>query len=93
MREGFIRKDEFRYDAGADACVWPAGQLLMPIRHGRLRDLEKIEYGAPPLGRVRCDGRALQAKLAHNEPDRVGKATINLPVFVGPLPGVHLLVE
>ena len=98
MREGFFRKDEFRYDARGDAYVCPAGQLLMPIRHGRLRDLEKIEYGAPKacpvkiVGRVRCDGRALQAKLAHNEPDRVGKATINL-LFVGPLPGVHLLVE
>ncbi len=99
VREGFFRKDEFRYDAGGDAYVCPAGQLLMPIRHGRLRDLEKIEYGAPKacrvkvVGGVRCDGRALQAKLAHNVPDRVGKAAINLPVFVGPLPGVHLFVE
>ena len=71
----------------------------MPIRHGRLRDLDEIEYGAPKacrvkfVGGVRCDGQALQAKLAHNGPDRVGKAAVNLPVFVGPLPGVHLLVE
>ena len=35
MREGFFRKDEFRYDAGGDAYICPAGQLLMPIRHGR----------------------------------------------------------
>ena len=63
MREGFIRKDEFRYDAGADAYVCPAGQLLMSIRHGRLRDLEKIEYGrsadsaALKQPRVRADLR------------------------------------
>ena len=41
--------------------VCPAPQLLMPIRHGRLRDLEKIEYGTPKacrvkvVGGVRCD--------------------------------------
>src|SRR5271166_1228785 len=35
VREGFFRKDEFRYDAGGDAYICPAGQLLMPIRHGR----------------------------------------------------------
>jgi hypothetical protein len=39
LREGFFRKDEFCYDAGRDAYVCPAGQLLRPIRHGRLRDL------------------------------------------------------
>src|SRR5271163_1577017 len=59
VREGFFRKDEFRYDARRDAYVCPAGQLLTPIRHGRLRDLEKIDYGNPkacrdcPL-RARC---------------------------------------
>jgi Transposase DDE domain len=45
VREGFFRKDEFRYDAGRDAYVCPAGQLLTPIRHGRLRDLAKVDYG------------------------------------------------
>src|SRR5271169_3209067 len=59
VRQGFFRKDEFRYDAGRDAYVCPGEQLLMPIRHGRLRDLEKIDYGNPkacrdcPL-RARC---------------------------------------
>ncbi len=57
MREGFFRKDEFRYDAGRDAYVCPAGQLLTPIRHGRLRDLKKVDYGAPNSCRV-CPRRA-----------------------------------
>jgi transposase len=45
VREGFFRKDEFRYDAERDAYVCPAGALLTPIRHGRLRDLAKVDYG------------------------------------------------
>jgi len=45
VREGLFRKDEFRYDAGRDAYVCPAGQLLTPIRHGRLRDLARVDYG------------------------------------------------
>jgi transposase len=52
VRQGFFRKDEFRYDAGRDAYVCPGGQLLTPIRHGRLRDLEKIDYGNPKACRV-----------------------------------------
>jgi transposase len=47
VRRGFFRKDEFRYDAERDAYVCPAGQLLTPVRHGRLRDLKKIDYGNP----------------------------------------------
>ena len=45
VREGFFRKDEFRYDSGRDAYVCPAGKVLTPIRHGRLRDLAKVDYG------------------------------------------------
>src|ERR1700685_1166518 len=45
VREGLFRKDEFRYDSGRDAYVCPAGKLLTPIRHGRLRDLAKVDYG------------------------------------------------
>src|SRR5271168_4518129 len=52
VREGFFRKDEFRYDAGRDAYVCPGGHLLTPIRHGRLRDLEKVDYGNPKACRV-----------------------------------------
>jgi hypothetical protein len=47
VREGFFRKDEFRYDVGRDAYVCAAGKLLTPIRHGRLRDLAKVDYGNP----------------------------------------------
>src|ERR1700719_4365362 len=31
VREGLFRKDEFRYDAGLDAYVCPAGKLLTPV--------------------------------------------------------------
>ena len=51
VREGFFRKDEFRYDAGRDAYVCPFGKVLTPIRHGRLRDLAKVDYG----NRRACD--------------------------------------
>ena len=59
VREGFFRKDEFRYDAERDAYVCPAGQVLTPIRHGHLRNMEKVDYANPkaccdcPL-RARC---------------------------------------
>ena len=45
MKNGFFRKDEFRYDLERDAYICPAGQVLKPIREGRLRDLKKIDYG------------------------------------------------
>jgi hypothetical protein len=47
VREAFFRKDEFRFDAGRDAYICPAGQTLTPIRNGRLRDLKKTDYGNP----------------------------------------------
>src|SRR5271166_4230738 len=72
VREGLFRKDEFRYDAERDAYVCPAGKLLTPIRHGRLRDLEKIDYGNPkacrdcPL-RPRCTNDARSVSRLENE--------------------------
>jgi transposase len=57
VREGLFRKDEFRYDGGLDAYVCPAGKLLTPIRHGRLRDLERVDYGNPKACRA-CPLRA-----------------------------------
>ena len=57
VREGLFRKDEFRYDAGLDAYVCPAGKLLTPIRRGRMRDLERIDYGNPKACRA-CPLRA-----------------------------------
>jgi transposase len=47
VREGFFRKDEFRYDTERDAYICPARQVLTPIRHGRLRNMEKIDYANP----------------------------------------------
>jgi transposase len=72
VREGFFRKDEFRYDAGRDAYVCPAEQLLTPIRRGWLRDLEKIDYGNPkacracPL-RARCTNDVRSVSRLENE--------------------------
>jgi transposase len=44
VANGFFRKDEFRYEAEGDAYICPAGRELKPIRRGRLRDMEKIDY-------------------------------------------------
>ena len=65
VSNGFFRKDEFRYDAGRDAYICPAGQTLKPFRHGRLRDLKKIDYGNPkPAATARCahDARTASAR-------------------------------
>jgi Transposase DDE domain len=80
VREGLFRKDEFLYDAERDAYVCPAGKLLTPIRHGRLRDLQKIDYGNPkacrdcPL-RARCTNDIRSVSRLENEEalDRVGE--------------------
>jgi transposase len=61
VREGFFRKDEFCYDAARDAYICPAGQLLKPIREGRLRDLKKIDYG----NRRACRDCALRARCTN----------------------------
>ena len=45
VKNGFFRKDEFRYDATRNAYICPAGQTLIPIREGRLRELKKVDYG------------------------------------------------
>ena len=68
----FFRKDEFRYDPDRDAYICPAGQLLRPIRHGRLRDLAKIDYGAPKacrdcLLRARCTNDVRSVSRLENE--------------------------
>ena len=44
VREGFFRKDEFRYDAEKDACICPAGQTLATRYESKLRDLKKFDY-------------------------------------------------
>jgi Transposase DDE domain len=45
VKNGFFRKDEFRYDAKQNAYICPAGQELTPIRKGKLRELKKVDYG------------------------------------------------
>jgi IS5 family transposase len=45
VKNGFFRKDEFRYDAARNAYICPAGQELTPIREGKLRELKKVDYG------------------------------------------------
>jgi hypothetical protein len=72
VSNGFFRKDEFCYDAGRDAYICPAGQMLKPFRHGRLRDLKKIDYGNPkacrdcPL-RARCTNGVRSVSRIENE--------------------------
>ena len=67
-----FRKDEFRYDAGLDAYVCPAGKLLTPIRRGRMRDLERTDYGNPKACRAcqlrpRCTNDARSVFRLENE--------------------------
>ena len=70
VREGFFRKDEFRYDAERDAYVCPAGKLLTPIRHGRLRDLAKDRLRqSKSLSRL-SDARAMHERRALRFPPR-----------------------
>jgi IS5 family transposase len=45
VKNGYFRKDEFRYDAKRDAYICPAGKTLTPIREGKLREMKKIDYG------------------------------------------------
>lgn len=65
-------RDTVRYDAGRDAYICPAGQTLKPFRHGRLRDLKKIDYGNPkacrncPL-RARCTNGVRSVSRIENE--------------------------
>ena len=44
VREGFFRKDEFRYDAERDAYICPGGQILATRYESKLRDLKKFDY-------------------------------------------------
>jgi hypothetical protein len=44
VKNGFFRKDEFRYDAGQDAYVCPAGQTLATRYESKLRDMKKFDY-------------------------------------------------
>jgi len=52
VKNGFFRKDEFRYDAKQNVYICPAGQALTPIREGKLRELKKVDYGNPQACRT-----------------------------------------
>jgi transposase len=86
VRDGFFRKDEFRYDAERDAYVCPASQVLTPIRRGRLRDMAKIDYANPkacrdcPL-RARCthDVRSVSRLEHENALDRMAERIATRP--------------
>ncbi len=74
VSNGFFRKDEFTYDPERDAYVCPGGHELRPLRHGKLREMTKVDYGNPaacrdcPL-RPRCtdaDYRAV-SRLEHED--------------------------
>jgi len=72
VRNGFFRKDEFRYDSDQDVFVCPSGQTLAPHHVGKLRDLKKIDYSNPaacpdcPL-RARCTTNIRRVSRLENE--------------------------
>jgi hypothetical protein len=47
VSNGFFRKDEFRYDPEKDEYICPGGHDLKPFRHGKLREMTKIDYANP----------------------------------------------
>ena len=44
VREGFFRKDEFRYDRESDAYICPAGQALATRYESKQRELTRFQY-------------------------------------------------
>jgi transposase len=72
VRNGFFRKDEFRYDPDRDVFTCPAGQTLAPHHYGRSRGLQKIDYSDPaacpacPL-RARCTTNIRRVSRLENE--------------------------
>src|SRR5271170_1184587 len=74
VSNGFFRKDEFSYDPERDAYACPGGHELRPLRHGKLREMTKVDYGNPvacrdcPL-RPRCTDAGYRAvsRLEHED--------------------------
>jgi transposase len=72
VRNGFFRKDEFRYDPDRDVFTCPGGQTLAPHHYGKSRDLQKIDYSNPtacptcPL-RARCTTNVRRVSRLENE--------------------------
>ena len=72
VRNGFFRKDEFRYDAERDVFICPAGQVLSTRYESKLRELTKIDYSnrAACLGcpiRPRCTQHYRKVSRLENE--------------------------
>jgi len=72
VREGFFRKDEFHYDAGSDAYICPAGEVLATRYESKLRELKKFDYSnraaclACPL-KPRCTKEYRKVSRLENE--------------------------
>ena len=69
---GFFRKDEFRYDAGRDAYICPAGQVLSTRYESKLRDLTKVDDANRAAGqacaiRSRCTNDFRKVSRLGNE--------------------------
>jgi len=62
VREGFFRKDEFRYDAEKDAYICPAGQTLATRYESKLRDLKKFDYSS----KAACLACPLKSRCTNN---------------------------
>jgi transposase len=72
VRNGFFRKDEFRYDPDRDVYICPAGETLSPNHEGKLRDLKKIDYSNPAACpvchlRSRCTTNRRRVSRLENE--------------------------
>src|SRR5260221_9671075 len=72
VRNGFFRKDEFRYDPERDVFTCPSGQTLEPHHYGKSRDLQKIDYSNPAACpacslRARCTTNARRVSRLENE--------------------------
>jgi transposase len=72
VRNGFFRKDEFRYDPDHDVFTCPARQILKPHHYSKSRGLQKIDYSNPaacpacPL-RARCTTNVRRVSRLENE--------------------------
>jgi transposase len=77
VREGFFRKDEFRYDAERDAYICPAGQTLKPLRHGPVARSQEDRLRQPqslprlPAARTMYERRPLG--LPHENEDALDR--------------------
>src|ERR1022692_2920982 len=72
VRNGFFRKDEFRYDPDQDVYICPAGETLSPNHEGKSRDLKKIDYSNPAACpvchlRSRCTTNRRRVSRLENE--------------------------